>query len=88
MLGTNSQLLKNIVTHKQDIHLNLVATEHRHIASCTVLNPVKRFEIHLVLNLGSKKWQIIIVSLEGGLGVSFQQSQGASPLKSSSLTLT
>jgi len=43
--------------------------------ACEVLNPVKRFEIHLVLDLGSKKGQVIIVSTEGCFGVSFQENQ-------------
>jgi len=41
--------------------------------ACEVLNPVPRFEIHLLVHLGSKKGQVVIVSLEGAIAVSLQE---------------
>lgn len=38
--------------------------------ACEILNPVERFEIHLVVNLGSKKGQVVILPLERCLGIS------------------
>jgi hypothetical protein len=43
--------------------------------ACEVLNQDERFEIHLVIDLGSNKVQVVIVFLEGGLGVSLHKSQ-------------
>ena len=40
---------------------------------CEVLNPVKRFEIHAIVDLGSNKCQVISISLEGGPCVSLQE---------------
>ena len=43
--------------------------------ACEVLNHLERFEIYLVKNIGSKKVQVVIVSLERDLGVSLYQRQ-------------